>query len=80
VHEAVAHPSVQCNGLGCQQWRSKAGPWGPRALGGTFRGVHFADQKLIFERSLKVLVFRYYFKYIFYRFSIFMFRSSRLVG
>ena len=38
----------------------EAGGRGPRAeLQG---GRHFADQKLIFERSLKVLVFRYYFK------------------
>jgi len=60
------------------QWRSKGDGWGPRAaLSGR---QHFADQKLIFERSLKVLVFRYYFIYIFYRFSIFMFKSSRLVG
>jgi len=30
------------------------GGWGP----------HFADQKLIFERSLQFLLFRHYFKYI----------------
>jgi len=70
--------------------KNLGGPWptqapfriatgrGPRAaLSG---GRHFDDQKLIFERSLKVLVFRYYFKYIFYRLSTFMFRSSKLVG
>jgi len=56
------------------------GPWEPRARAALSGGRHFADQKLIFERSLKVLFFCYYFKYIFYRFSIFMFRSSRLVG
>ena len=50
------------------------------ALGAAGPGRHFADQKLIFKRSLKVLVSRYYFKCIFYRFLIFMFRSSRLLG
>ena len=37
--------------------RGGSGGRGPRR--------QFADQKLIFERSLKVLVFCYYFKYIF---------------
>ena len=41
--------------LGHTQWRSKGG--GP---GGS--GRHFADQKLILERCLKVIVFHYYFK------------------
>ena len=39
------------------QWRSKGGAADP--------GRHFADEKLISERILKVLAFRYYFKYIF---------------
>jgi len=48
---------------GCEtreQWRGKG-----VALGAAGPGRHFADQKLIFERNLKVLVFRHYFKYIF---------------
>ena len=67
-----------CVGLANKSSRAVSGvAGGGAALSG---GRHFADQKLIFERSFKVLVFRYYFKYIFYRFSILMFRSSRLVG
>ena len=58
------------------QWRSR-GDAGP---GRYFQGGGTLAQKLIFERSLKVIVFRYYFKYNFYRFSIFMFRCSRPVG
>jgi len=34
-------------------------------LGVASPGRHFADQKLIFERSLKVLVSRYYLEFIF---------------
>jgi len=37
-------------------------------------GRHFADEKLTFERNLKVLAFRYYFKYIFNVLTLFTFR------
>jgi len=46
------------------QWRSKGGPEGRGFRAAHSGGQHFANQKLIIERSLKVLVFRYYFKYI----------------
>jgi len=36
-------------------------------------GRHFAEQKLIFDRSLKVLPFLYYFKYIFKRSNAYQF-------
>jgi len=62
-----------CKGRPSQQWRSKgAGGRGPRAaLSG---GRHFADQNLIFEKSLKVLAFRFYFKYILNVLTLFNFR------
>ena len=48
------------------QWRSKGGSPGGRGPRAALKGGrHFADQKLTFEMSWKVLVFRYYFKYIF---------------
>ena len=65
------------------QWRSKG--WGQGALGGTFWGRHFVDQKLIFERNLKVVTLLCYIRIIFKALEVivllsFVFRSPRLEG
>ena len=52
----------------------------PRAPAGTLGDRQFADKKLIFERSSKVLVFRYYLKYIFKCFTAFLFSCLKALG
>ena len=43
------------------QWRSKRGPWGPRALGGTFGAAAICLLKINFWREFKRSTFSFYF-------------------